>query len=97
RGDDASVVVGGAPFAPPVTLPSGRLREPPDAVASADALIALDERAEAEAAALGAGRPVWRARRRQGAAWFVGSRAAAVPSAGPVVAVAGIADPAGFF
>lgn len=42
------------------TLPSGRLREPLDAAAAADAFVALDG---ADLRALAAGRPVWTARR----------------------------------
>jgi tetraacyldisaccharide 4'-kinase len=51
-----------------------------------------------EAHAFGGGRPMWRARRRQETARFAdaaGTRLA--PSSGPVVALAGIAHPAGFF
>jgi tetraacyldisaccharide 4'-kinase len=64
------------------TLPSGRLREPLDAAAAADAFIALDG---ADIERVAAGRPFWRARRRMGA----------IP-AGPAVAVAGVADPKPF-
>src|SRR5262249_55485413 len=46
----------------PVTLPSGRLREPLDAAAAADALIALDG---ASLDRFAGGRPVWRATRTQ--------------------------------
>ena len=68
----------------PTTLPGGRLREPLDAAAAADAFIALDE---APIGPLAAGRPVWRARRRQ----------APAASDVPVLAVAGIASPPAFF
>ena len=80
----------------PDTLPTGRLREPIDAAAAADAFVMLDDGAQAER--LAAGRPVWRARRRQGIARLVGPAGVPVtPSAGKAVAVAGIANPAGFF
>jgi tetraacyldisaccharide 4'-kinase len=80
----------------PDTLPTGRLREPIDAAAAADAIVMLDDDAQVEP--LAAGRPVWRARRRQGIARFVEPAGVPVmPSAGPAVAVAGIANPAGFF
>ena len=65
------------------TLPRGRLREPIDAASAADAFVALDG---AEVAALSAGRPFWRAHRKLGG----------VPH-GRSLAVAGIADPRGFF
>ncbi|HET7695589.1 MAG TPA: tetraacyldisaccharide 4'-kinase [Vicinamibacterales bacterium] len=85
---DADIVVVGEADLPseasqPRTLPSGRLREPVDALAAADALICLECR---ERMADG-GRPTWHARRRQQGA----------PIAHPVVAVAGIAEPSGFF
>jgi tetraacyldisaccharide 4'-kinase len=64
------------------TLPSGHLREPLDAAAAADAFIALDG---ADVERVAAGRPRWRVRRRMGA----------IPE-GPVLAVAGVADPKSF-
>ena len=49
----------------PVTLPSGRLREPLDAAAAADAFVALDDDGPCEAGARRTvGRPIWRARPR---------------------------------
>ena len=79
----------------PDTLPTGRLREPIDAAAAADAFVALDG---ARVEGLAAGRPVWPAQRRMGIARLVEPAGVAVtPSAGPAVAVAGIANPAGFF
>lgn len=88
----------------PVTLPAGRLREPLDAAAAADALVVLDDAASAVAPdaaavdALAEGRPVWRARRTQSIARLVEPEGTTVsPSAGRVVAVAGIAHPQGFF
>jgi tetraacyldisaccharide 4'-kinase len=83
-------------LARPVTLPSGRLREPIDAAAAADAIVMLDDDARVER--LASGRPVWRACRRQGTPRLADLAGTAVtPSTGPVVAVAGIADPSGFF
>jgi tetraacyldisaccharide 4'-kinase len=77
------------------TLPSGRLREPIDAMEAADVIVDLDD---LEGALTDLGRPIWRARRRLGAARLVDAAATPVtPSAGPVLAVAGIAHPAGFF
>jgi tetraacyldisaccharide 4'-kinase len=67
----------------PLTLPSGRLREPLDAAAAADAFIALNG---VDLAAVAHGKPVWRATHRSG-------RPASVE---PVLAVAGIASPASF-
>ena len=68
----------------PLTLPSGRLREPLDAASAADAFVALDDAALME---LAGSRPVWRARRR-----LIGT-----PASEPALAVAGIASPASFF
>jgi tetraacyldisaccharide 4'-kinase len=82
-------------LARPATLPAGRLREPIDAAAAADAIVALDD---APVEALAQGRPIWRARRRQGTARLADVTGTSVaPSAGPILAVAGIADPSGFF
>ena len=80
----------------PETLPAGRLREPIDAAAAADAIVALDDDI---GAALGeSGRPVWRARRRQGSARLADAAGAPRgPTGVSVIAVAGIARPAGFF
>jgi tetraacyldisaccharide 4'-kinase len=90
------VVVARGDLERPVTLPGGRLREPLDAAEAADAFVMLDDGPTGTLADLG--RPVWRARRRQGVARLADAAGAVVtPAAGPVVAVAGIADPAGFF
>lgn len=79
----------------PVTLPSGRLREPIDAAAACDAVIALDD---ADAREIAACKPMWRARRRHGPARLAEPMGAPVAlPAGAVVAVAGIAQPSGFF
>jgi tetraacyldisaccharide 4'-kinase len=93
---DADIlVIGRDDLERPLTLPGGRLREPIDAAAAADAIVALDD---AEVDALVRGRPVWRARRRQGTARFADEAGTPVtPPAGAVVAVAGIAHPSGFF
>jgi len=78
------VVVAQADLDRPVTLPSGRLREPLDAASAADAFVALDG---ADLSPLAAGRPVWHARRTEPRA----------TTGEPVLAVAGIASPAAFF
>jgi tetraacyldisaccharide 4'-kinase len=79
-----------------VTLPAGRLREPIDAAEAADAFVVLDEGMEGALADLG--RPIWFARRKQGVARLADAAGTpAGPSAGPVIALAGIAHPAGFF
>ena len=97
RGADI-VVVGEEDFATPVTLPSGRLREPLDAARAAHALIAVVDTNRAGLAVIGPGRPTWRARRRHGAARAAEPDVPAPrPSNGPVLAVAGIANPPGFF
>ncbi len=79
------------------TLPRGRLREPLDAAAAADAFLALGD--DVPLAALNPGqRPVWRAARTLDAVRPADADGASVlPSAGLVLAVAGIADPAAFF
>jgi tetraacyldisaccharide 4'-kinase len=74
------------------TFPGGRLREPVDVLDAADATIVLGETAVPMAG------PVWRAHRtlapvRAGNA----SDQAPAPAAGPVLAVAGIAEPDRFF
>jgi tetraacyldisaccharide 4'-kinase len=84
RRDADLVVVAQEDLDRPVTLPTGRLREPLDAVAAADALVVLDAGSEGPAYA---GIPTWRARRRQ----------AGATTTDPVLAVAGIASPAAFF
>jgi len=77
------VVVAASDIEHPVTLPSGRLREPIDAAAAADAFIALGENVRVG----GPTRPTWMARKTIGPATV----------SGPVIAVAGLADPAAFF
>ena len=69
----------------PLTLPSGRLREPPDTIIAADAILAADDVMfePAEAAP-----PMFRIRR---------SPLPPPPDAGSALAVAGIADPSRFF
>jgi tetraacyldisaccharide 4'-kinase len=98
RRDADLVAVAAEDLERPVTLPSGRLREPLDAAAAADAFVALDEIDGARLDALARGRPVWRVRRRQGPPRLAEAGGAALePSGGPMVAVAGIANPARFF
>jgi tetraacyldisaccharide 4'-kinase len=70
------------------TFPRGRLREPPDVLVAADAIVALDDAEVPPGHA-----PVFRARRRIGRIVFAGPS----PTPAPVLALAGIADPAGFF
>ncbi len=89
------VVIAGEDLDDPRTLPFGRLREPLEAMHDADAVIALDE---APVQGLAPGRPIWRARRALECARLVEPYGAfAQPSAGSVVAVAGIARPERFF
>lgn len=93
RRDADLVIVAQADVAGGRTLPSGRLREPLDALAAADAIVTLGD-----AAMPGARQPVWRARRTLLAvcpAEPSGTPPAA--SEGPVLAVAGIAEPDRFF
>jgi len=72
------------------TFPAGRLREPPDVLIAADALIALDGAAPAET---GSHPAVFEARRRTGQARLDRP----IEPGRPVYAIAGIADPAAFF
>ena len=102
---DADIVVVGGDDLPPTgggsaprTLPAGRLREPLDAMAAADAVIALEG---ATVAALPGqregGPPVWRARRRQQPVRTADPALRPIAASdGPVLAVAGIAEPKGF-
>jgi tetraacyldisaccharide 4'-kinase len=106
---DADIlVIARADLARPVTLPAGRLREPIDTAAAADAIVMLDDPGPDDPApdldldddeqAIGWGRPLWHARRRQEIARLADAAGTPLtPSSGPVVAVAGIAHPAGFF
>lgn len=74
-------------------LPSGRLREPVDALAAADAIVTLGD-----AAVPGARQPIWRARRSlQAVRAAQPGELPPSPGAGPVLALAGIAEPDGFF
>lgn len=79
-------------------LPRGRLREPLEAAAAADALLVsgTEEDAESVADRLGV-RPVFRVSSRYGSLRFVGPRGAASERARSVVAVASIARPERFF
>ena len=94
--DGDIVVIGRADLEGGSTLPAGRLREPIDAAEAADVFVMLDEGTEGALSDLG--RPVWRARRTHGVARLADAAGTPVaPSAGPVLALAGIAHPAGFF
>ena len=82
------------------TLPAGRLREPIDALASADAFVTLGD---VDLPSEAGGRPernqpTWRARRRQQPVRAADPTSPAPdPAAGRILAVAGIAEPDGFF
>ena len=90
------VVIAQADLGEGRTLPAGRLREAIDAAEAADAFVMLDE--GTEESLRGLGRPIWRARRRQGAARLTDAAGTPIaPSIGPIIAVAGIAQPSGFF
>jgi tetraacyldisaccharide 4'-kinase len=84
------VMVGRDDAAKPVTLPTGRLREPLDTLIVADAIVA-DPGVEIETAGIPA--PVFRARRTPGQPMLDGT--AFTP--GPALAIAGIANPSVFF
>ena len=74
------------------TLPAGRLREPRETLDAADALVSLGGPLAAT------GQPVWQANRRLDAVRFADAGAAPVSAGdGAVLAVAGIAEPEGFF
>ena len=102
RRDADLVIVAREDLDRPVTLPSGPLREPLDAARAADACVMLEDGSAAGAEDAGSkdaayddavgrvfrpGIPVWRASRVLGRA----------TTTDPVVAVAGIASPGGFF
>jgi tetraacyldisaccharide 4'-kinase len=85
------VIVGREDVACPVTLPSGRLREPLDTIVAADAILAEDDVVIESA---GFDLPVYRIRRETPTDRGAASSAAA---GRPIVAVAGIAAPERFF
>jgi tetraacyldisaccharide 4'-kinase len=80
------VLVGRDDVATPITLPTGRLREPLDTLIAADAVLAVDE--DVDVAAVGVELPVFRTR-----------RSVRIPdlAARAAFAVAGIAGPERFF
>lgn len=82
------VMIGREDVARPVTLPTGRLREPLDTIVAADAVIAADDDVVVES--IGMEAPVFRSRRR------LGNGTPALEGA-RVFAFAGIASPARFF
>jgi tetraacyldisaccharide 4'-kinase len=86
---DADVVLVSGDDINGVTFPSGRLREPPDVLVAADAVVALDA-----GLAEGTHRNVFRAQRTHGVPVF--DRGVLGPGEG-VFACAGIADPSSFF
>jgi tetraacyldisaccharide 4'-kinase len=98
RRDADIVVVAREDLDRPETLPSGRLREPLDAVSAADAIVALGDDVPLERVAM-RGRPAWRARRRLHGVQMAEpcTHATLAPGSRSVYAVAGIADPGGFF
>jgi tetraacyldisaccharide 4'-kinase len=79
------LIVGREDIQHPVTLPRGRLREPLDTMVAADALLTEDD---VVIDVRGSDLPLFRMRR---------SGSFVPPDGDPVVAVAGIASPAGFF
>ena len=86
---DIDVVLVSAEDLSSTTFPKGRLREPPDVLVAADALVAVDGEVGA-----GSHRAVFRARRINGAPVFDG---AVPPELEAVFALAGVADPQPFF
>ena len=80
------VLIGRDDIARPVTLPSGRLREPLDTLIAADAILAADEDVSVESVGIEA--PFFRTRRSVRVSSMNGV---------PVFAFAGIASPAKFF
>ena len=82
------VMIGREDVARPVTLPTGRLREPLDTIVAADAVIAVDDEVTVES--IGVDAPLFRSRRS------LGNGTPALRGA-RVFAFAGIASPARFF
>ena len=80
------LIVGREDVGRPVTLPSGRLREPLDTLVAADAIVAADDDVLVEET----GAPVFRSRRVLGTVQ-------GIEAGTPVFAIAGIASPARFF
>ena len=89
---DADIVLVSASDLEASTLPSGRLREPPDVLVAADAIVCVDEEVEIPTLDV----PVFHARRSLGAVVFE-TDGHAVDAAIPVLAFAGIAEPRRFF
>jgi tetraacyldisaccharide 4'-kinase len=75
------------------TLPGGRLREPPDVLIAADAIVSVDSEVEITIPDA----PVFQARRITADVLFADDGQSAPGPGGPVIAVAGIADPNPFF
>lgn len=78
----------------PLTFPRGRLREPIEALAAADAIVALDD---ADVRPLGLACRIFQARRRMEAPRIVDAAADEDAAQGAAVALAGIAHPERFF
>ncbi|MBA2260527.1 MAG: tetraacyldisaccharide 4'-kinase [Acidobacteria bacterium] len=75
------------------TLPAGPLREPPDVLIAADAIVCLDAEATIDIPDV----PVFRATRSTGLVVFDETGPASPAAGAAVIAVAGIANPAQFF
>lgn len=87
------VLVSSADLGAAATLPAGPLREPADVLIAADAVVCVDEDAVVDIPHV----PVFRATRSTGPVVFDETGGTPPPEGGPVLAVAGIADPPAFF
>jgi tetraacyldisaccharide 4'-kinase len=87
------VLVSSADLQGAATLPSGPLREPPDVLIAADAVVCVDETGVVGLPDT----PVFRATRSTGAVVFDDTGPPPPPAGAAVIALAGIANPAPFF